>query len=134
MLQCGDAFLDGDDVEEDYHLHIVATKPSVDGYVVVVSISTIYRFADRTVVLSAGDHPWLRHESFVAYNFATLKKVPDIEARLLQRPSMRKDRCTEGLLKRVQLGVIESEQTENGVKNFCREIYPQGYPPLPSIL
>ena len=124
MLPCGFTFLDGDDETGDYHLHIIASNTDNDGYAIVVSVSTLYRFADKTVLLKADEHPWLRHESFVAYSFARLRKVADIEARLAKRPGMVKDRCSNALLRRVQGGILESEQTENGVKHFYREVHP----------
>lgn len=124
MLPCGYAYLDGNDEEEDYHLHIIASDADKDGYVIVVSISTVYRFADRTVILKAGEHPWLKHESFVAYNFAKLQKLSEIEARLAKLPKMAKELCSQDLLKRIQGGILESDQTENGVKYFFREVHP----------
>ena len=128
MLPCGYTYLDGNDEEEDYHLHIIVSDPDQDGYVIVVSVSTIYRFADRTVILRPGDHPWVKHESYIAYNFARLKKLAEIEARIARLPGMTKDPCTEALLKRVQGGLLESEQTENGVKHFFREVHPSSHP------
>jgi len=124
MLPCGHAYLDGDDEEEDYHLHIVASKPDRDGEVIVVSVSTIYHFADRTVLIRAGEHPWIKHESYVAYRFAKLQKMVDIESRLAVRSEMAKEPCSEALTKRVQEGLLESDQTENGVKHFFREVHP----------
>jgi hypothetical protein len=116
--------LDGDDAEEDYHLHIVASDQSSDGLVIVVSVSTLYRFADKTVVLKAGEHARVTHESFIAYNFAKAQKVSEIEARLAKLPNLVREPCTPELLKKVQAGILESEQTENGVRHLFRELYP----------
>lgn len=123
MLPCGYAYLDGNDAQEDYHLHIIASVPDQAGFVIVVSVSTVYRFADKTVLIQAGEHPWLRHESFVSYNFAKLQRSSEIEARLVKLPKMIKAACSKELLKRIQAGILESEQTENGVKYFYREVY-----------
>ena len=125
MLRCGYAYLDGDDADEDYHLHIIAIDPDREGLVIVVSVSSVYRFADRTVLLKAGEHPWVKHESFIAYGFARLQKASEIETRLSRLPKLVKEHCSEGLLKRVQSGILESEQTENGVKHFYRELLPK---------
>jgi hypothetical protein len=122
MLPCGYAFLDGDDEEEDFHLHIIASEADASGEAIVLSVSTIYRLADRTTILKAADHPWLKHDSYIAYNFARLRKIADIEARLARLPGMVKSQCSESLVRRVQEGILESEQSENGIKNFYREI------------
>jgi hypothetical protein len=124
MLPCGYTYFDGDDVAEEYHLHIIASNPDKEGLVVVVSVSSMFRWADKTVVLKAGDHGRVTHESYVAYNFAKLQKVTEIEARLARLPKLVKETCSEALLKRVQFGLLESEQTENGVKHFFREVHP----------
>ncbi len=123
MLPSGFAFLDGNDEEEDYHLHIIASEADRDGYVIVLSVSSMYRFADRTTLLKASDHPWLKHDSYIAYNFAKVQKAAMIESRLARLPRMIQQPCSDALLKRVQAGILESEQSENGVKNFYREIY-----------
>ncbi len=123
MGPCGYTYLDGDDSTEDYHLHIIASDQSSDGFVIVVSVSTLYRFADRTVLLRAGEHPRIGHDSFIAYNFAKVQKLSDITARMTTRPKLVKEPCTAELLKKVQAGILESEQTENGVRNLFREIY-----------
>jgi hypothetical protein len=124
MLPCGYAYLDGDDEAESYHLHIVVSDADKDGDAIVVSVSTIYRLADRTVIVKAHEHSWLRHDSYVAYGFAKLQKVAEIEARLAVRPNMKKDPCSASLLTRIQEGITQSEQTENGVKHFYRELHP----------
>lgn len=126
MLPCGYTFLDGDDDDEDYHLHIIASDADLAGYVIVVSVSSLYRFADRTVVVKPGEHSWLKHDSYVAYSFAKLQKVEEIEDRLTRLPKMVKERCPDSLLKRVQDGILESDRTENGIKHFYREVHPSG--------
>jgi hypothetical protein len=122
MLPCGYAFLDGNDEEQDYHLHIVATDADASGDAIVVSVSTLYRFADRTVLLKPVDHPWLKHDSYVAYSFARLRKIADIEARLARLPQMVRQGCSESLIRRIQDGILESEQSEHGIKNYYREV------------
>ncbi len=125
MLPCGYTYLDGDDALEDYHLHIVASDTAPDGVVIVVSVSTLYRYADKTVILKADDHPRITHDSFIAYNFAKVQKVSEIEARLAKLPKLVREPCSAEMLKKIQAGILESEQTENGVRHLFRELYPE---------
>lgn len=125
MPPCGTCYLDGDDEAEDYHLHVVASNTDRSGLVAVVSISTVRsRFSDKTVILKPGDHPFIKQESYVAYGFARLQAVTEIDDRLRKQPKKVKEACTPELLGRIQAGVLESERTENGVKHFMRELHP----------
>jgi hypothetical protein len=58
------------------------TPPGQDGSVVIFNATDIYPGCDRTCVLAAGDHPYLRRESIVAYargRFLTPKAFAALE-------------------------------------------------------
>jgi hypothetical protein len=57
------------DADVDDHLWIVISDPTAEE-VVIVSLSTRRFGADSSCVLSPGDHPFVRHPTYVAYAFA----------------------------------------------------------------
>ena len=69
MLDCGDTFLTGDGDEDNFHLWVVIT-PAIEGEVITVCVVTALKRSERLVVLNKGDHPFIQHESVVAYYFS----------------------------------------------------------------
>jgi hypothetical protein len=49
------------------HLFVVLTDPSADGMVLMVPICTAATKYDNTCIVGSGDHPFLKHKSYVAY-------------------------------------------------------------------
>ncbi len=121
MLECGDAFLAGDDEDRDLHLWIVVTSPS-QGEVVTVSVTFRRLRSETLVILQPGDHPFVRHESVVAYSFARVRSVDDIEDALASGVFVKKEPTSCELLKRVQAGLVDSDFTPNGVRHFYRDV------------
>ena len=82
MLTCGDTFLipkRGKDIE---HLWIVITEPDADGNAVCVSVTAKRSYSDTTVVLSAGEHPFIKHESAIHYADARILDLEKVQAAL----------------------------------------------------
>lgn len=77
MLDCGDTFLTGDD-SEDLHLWIIVTPPT-EGEVVTACMVTAHKKSERLVVLNVGDHPFIKHESVIAYRWSKIRAVDEIE-------------------------------------------------------
>lgn len=49
------------------HLFVVLTDPCPEGAVLLVPICSQYERCDKTCLVGAGDHPFLKHPSFVFY-------------------------------------------------------------------
>lgn len=83
-LEPGAALLYPSGPDGDYrrnHLFVVMTSPSGPGrQIIMVPVCTVRPKCDRTCILSANDHDFLTHESFVAYRFTRLER----EERLLR--------------------------------------------------
>src|SRR5258708_2588959 len=79
MLKEGDTFLTGDAEDQSLHLWIVITPPT-EGEVVTVSVTTRRRKSETLVVLKSGDHPFIEHESVIAYSYSRIRSVDDISA------------------------------------------------------
>jgi len=121
MLNCGDTFLTGDEADLDLHLWIVISPPG-EGEVVTVSVTTRRKRSETLVVLKPGDHPFITRESVIAYSYSRIRTVDDIETALQNGTAKKREPVAETLLKRVQAGLLDSDFTPNGVRQFFREV------------
>jgi hypothetical protein len=122
MIACGDTFLIGDDEDpENFHLWVVATPPS-GGEVVTVCVTTRRAKSETLVVLKAGDHPFIQHESVIAYSYSRIREVDEIEAAIANKTAKKREPVTDALLKRVQSGLLDSDFTPNGVRYFLKGV------------
>jgi hypothetical protein len=121
MLDCGDTFLTGDGDEDNFHLWVVIT-PAIEGEVITVCVVTALKRSERLVVLNKGDHPFIQHESVVAYYFSKIRTVSDIEDLLNEGIAKKRDPVSIQLLKRIQSGLLESNFTPNYVRAYFREV------------
>ena len=109
------------------HLHIILNDPiALQNYgnkpqVIIVSVTTIKpeKQADTTVVLNAGDHPFIQHPSYIAYNFAEIK-----EESLVAQLGTGHHLISNELLNRVISGAFQSPKTRNHVKTALKQIFP----------
>lgn len=74
---------------------------------------------DKTVVLQEGDHPFIRHESNVAYGSATLTEVRKLQAALSATKLRPYPDMSKPLLKQVREGLMHSSRTINDIANYC---------------
>jgi hypothetical protein len=121
MPSCGDTFLADDLNEDNLHLWIIVT-PATEGEVVTVCLVTAHKRSERLVVLNKGDHPFIRHESVIAYRHSVIRTVGDIEESLKNGLAKARDPVSAELLKRIQNGLLESDFTPNGVRAYYRSV------------
>lgn len=121
MLNCGDTFLTGDGDEDNFHLWIIITQPN-EGEVVTVCVVTSHKRSERLVVLNKGDHPFIDHESVIAYYYSKIRAVADIEAAFVARAARKREPVSEHILRRAQNGLLDSEFTPNGVRHYFKSV------------
>jgi hypothetical protein len=122
MLECRDTFLTGDGDEDGFHLWIVITPPS-EGEVVTVCVVTAHRRSERLVVLDDGDHPFIGHESVIAYAHSKIRAVADIEAAFSSRVAKKREPISLELLRKIQSGLADSDFTPNNVRHYFKAIF-----------
>jgi len=118
-MDLGAAFLS---VQESVleHLWIVLTGPDVDGRVVIVNVTSRVHCADDACLLDVGDHPFVSHESAIAYRLAKLvpnTQLDDWERRRYLQP---RPGVSAELLERIQAGALASRFTPRGIKVAIR--------------
>lgn len=110
------------------HLHIICNDPvfyPINGAISVlaVHISTVRgspRY-DGTCILRQGDHPFIRHDSFVYYQNATILKVERANVLFEERTLVPMEKLREEVFKRVLDGFSQSEKVTRRVLAFVRD-------------
>lgn len=107
MPGLGDTFLVGDGSHPS-HLWIIITTPrGPDGEFLIVNMTTLTEHKeDRSCVLDAGDHPFVRHKTVIAYHDART----GTQAALREHSGMVHPRepVSAAILSRIQQGALKS--------------------------
>ena len=107
---------------ETPHLWILVTDPVGEPpQTIIVAVSTKRFYKDSTVVLSPGDHPWVRHESVIFYDHALIPEVRHLNEAVRRRIGELNQPCTPDVLRRVQDGLLSSPRTPKRVKKFYED-------------
>jgi hypothetical protein len=100
------------------------TLPDAEANAVCVSVTTKRQYSDPTVVLSVGDHPFIKHESVINYADARILDLQRVQAALDAHTRtftcMSHKPCSEDLLARVQGGLLKSPYPTKSIKAFFR--------------
>jgi hypothetical protein len=104
------------------HLWIVLTQPDqATQLCAIVSVTTLRESKDQTVILRAGDHPFVRHDSAIFYRGAMIVDSRRIASEIGAELALARERCTAATLKLVQDGVGASPFTPPKVLRFCKD-------------
>jgi hypothetical protein len=94
------------------HLNVIISNPDKDNNFMVVSVTTLrrradgtpYKNQDLTCILNAGDHPFIKHESWVFYQIAKSMSFMEVFNGLQKGLLIRKEDIAQDVLKRIQAG------------------------------
>lgn len=105
-----------------YHFWIAATDPDgIPEKFVMVNLTTKRSNSDTTVILDSKDHRFINHETVVYYLDARFVEVSIIQKAIREGISSFDDDCSNEVLERIQLGLMQSPFTPNKIKMYCRE-------------
>ncbi len=131
MLSAGDTFLSPKTADAKEHLFFVLSDPDAMNKSLCVNITSLQSFHDQTVVLKAGDHPFVRHDSAVLYvdiderDMYALDKLMAMKSpKFVCQPHKQ---CSVQLLQRLRQGVIDSPDVEKIVKKKYAAIWGIAY-------
>ena len=117
-MQAGECFLIGGHGLTP-HLWIVLTQPAGDpARVLIASCTSRKPWSDDTILLDRGDHPFIRHETVIAYTEVRIVEVRVIEFQLGVGKIARKERMRRAVLDRVVRAVLNSTNTAAKFKQF----------------
>lgn len=110
--------------EDGKHLWFVLTDPDpVTNKVVIVMLVTARRHTDKTIVLNHGVHPFVTHESNVAFGSADFIPLSRLQSRLKSGSAVMKSDMSQELLRDVRAALLASTRTPRYIKDYCREVF-----------
>jgi hypothetical protein len=86
---------------------------------VAVMVVSKRAHTDPTTSLKPGDHPFIAHESHVDYRTAKPVSTARLRGDMGLGTCVLQQNVGQGVLKRVQAGLLTSERTVNFVKDYC---------------
>jgi len=98
---------------------IVSDVDPITDKCVLVNVTTLCHVCDKTVILHAGDHPSINHDSVVRYQSAFITTVNAIQAAVRGRAAFLKTPCSQSMLKKVLEGIKNSPDTPFDIQKFC---------------
>jgi hypothetical protein len=106
------------------HLWILISEPDPDTSIgIMVSVTTLRRGHDQTVILQPGDHPYIIRPSAVYFGDARLFDTRKIERDVLCGYVRRLERFSPSLISELQQGILVSPYTSNKMLHFCRRAF-----------
>jgi hypothetical protein len=110
----------------DKHLHVIVLGPvTIDGYgngdrLLMVGITSIYEGTphDPACELSVGDHPFIKHPSYVAYRYIRIDPRAHVEQMVAARVCVPHSPFSQDVLKKIIAGVCISKMTPREFKRI----------------
>ncbi len=120
-MDCGDTLLipAPGTSDETPHLWVILTRP--DPLCAIVCLSTLRYEKDQTVVLRRGEHPFVKWDTVVAYEYAYIVDADHLRRRVADGLALPRQPFSPDILKLIQQGVLASPFTPRRVQDFCRE-------------
>ena len=102
------------------HLKIVLSEPNRDKLVVVVTVTSLReaKWKDTSCVLREGDHPFIRHDSFVAFSKAQVVPALEILRKLHSGELVRKEELEPAVFDRVLAAAKASRRMRGKPKSM----------------
>jgi hypothetical protein len=117
----GDTFLGSTPATSTKHLFIVVSDPVKDPAVVyVVNVTTLYPGSpnDSTCLVRAGEHPFVKQDSWVNYARARRTSVARLHQAFAKGDLLPRDPLQATVLKRVQSGAKVSPHAPYGLSGI----------------
>jgi hypothetical protein len=109
--------------DEKAHLWVVATNPTGDDdAIVVVSCTSLRGAKDQTVILRAGEHPFIRWDMCLAYNLAEVTSVSRVEELIESGSAQLREPLALKLPADVVAGFSASDFTKKRVRDFVARV------------
>lgn len=103
------------------HLWIIISDPTPRDEVVIVNVTTSDLGSDRSCVITHGEHPFITHESVIAYYFAKLISVEKIKEWKNRQYFESRQPVKPPLLRRIQQGAVDSDYTPQKIQEIIRQ-------------
>lgn len=107
------------------HLWVIISDPfGTPEQVIIANLTSKKPTSDTTVVLSDGDHNFIKHDTVVNYADSRIEPSEYIETRIHDRDFELRDNFRSETLHIIQQGLIDSPRTPNNIKRIFRNLNP----------
>ena len=86
--------------------------------VVLAPVSSMREKGDSTCILKPGDHPFIKHKSFVEYGQCRTDSLTHLEQQVKSGNWERKDDASQRLIERIIDGLFDSPQTKPRIQKL----------------
>ena len=121
MIELGDTLL-----RLDYrnHLWIILSHPDSQGRRALANFTTHDPTDDRhrtcPLIITLGEHPWVKHDSCIYFDGVRLDTEDQIIAASTRGRLHRHEKATPDLVRKIQLAALESDLPTNAFKSAIR--------------
>lgn len=95
---------------EGAHLMACITSSRSKDQCTVVPVVSRHEFSDDSCCLFVGDHPFIRHDSVVSYEFSRILSISQVEKELSEGLLKSRPSLADDVLKRMQIGFVLSDE------------------------
>lgn len=104
------------------HLFFVISDPALDAkQVVVVPLMTWDEYKEQTCVLVPGDHPFIRHRSYIDYGCAKSVDATKVERSIKAKQFRTNKRASDDLLRKIREGADRSDFLPLGLRDILED-------------
>lgn len=105
------------------HLHVVLNDPTDDEPPTIAAVSWSTGItSDKTVVLKAGDHSFIKEDTYVVYGLTRILNANHLERDVVADMNRRhRHPCQPELLDRIKRGVFDSDHTTPRIEAYCKK-------------
>ena len=108
---------------ENPHLFAVMNDPCKDGLCLVLMVTSVKlnRYHDATCLLTIGDHPFIRHPSWIAYRIAETPRAGHISNMVDKKLFVPKEGWTPAVFNRIAAGIYTSDDTRGAIEKYAAD-------------
>lgn len=115
-------YITGNVTSTTKHLYVLLTDPFGPAQQVALAcVCSAKPNCDRTCILNVGDHPFIQHESYVAYNLCRLERADAVVRNINRGIFFDKGLLDEPVFNRILAGVNTSKAIKPFVIEFLAE-------------
>lgn len=103
----------------DKHLYVVLTEADDSGMHVMANITSIDPdiLHDKSCCLAAGEHPFIKHDSYVAYEFAMVRQGSHVDKQAELGVYVQKEDASDELVEKIRAALKKSPFAKRGIKD-----------------
>jgi hypothetical protein len=121
MFEKGETYIIRNPSNNIEHLYFIISNPDEKDRILMVNLSTFIEDSiekEQICILEVGDHPYVRHKSFINYAESICPMKSEIEAAIKLNLFDRDEDASPELIKNIQVGATKSEALPEKFKKY----------------